>query len=309
MKKNHRRNFLKNLSLSSLAIGFLPSFLVPKKLKANGACNETTDDAYGQGPFYTSNAPTLTNGQLASLSEIGTRIIISGRVLNLDCSQAIPNTEIDIWHANDAGSYDNNGYNLRGKVISNNQGYYIFETIRPGLYLNGSTYRPSHIHFKITPPGFNPLITQLYFQGDPYISNDFAASMNSGQYDASSRIIPLNTGVNGVLEGVWDIVIDGNGVSTKINELHLDKGIIYKTTPNPFSDEIKIKFGVFKKAKIKLEVIDLKGKNVAIIEEKNLIPDKYEVIWKGGKKIKSGHYFIIMKANDLQIHYKKVVKK
>jgi len=309
MKKNHRRNFLKNLSLSSLAIGLLPSFLVPKKLKANGACNETTEDAYGQGPFYTSNAPTLINGQLASLSEIGTRIIISGRVLNLDCSQAIPNTEIDIWHANDAGSYDNNGYNLRGKVFSNNQGYYLFETIRPGLYLNGSTYRPSHIHFKITPPGFNPLITQLYFQGDPYISNDFAASMNSGQYDASSRIIPLNTGVNGVLEGVWDIVIDGNGVSTKINDLHLDKGVIYKITPNPFSDEIKIKFGVFKKAKIKLEVIDLKGNNVAIIEEKNLIPDKYEVTWRVRKKIKSGHYFIIMKANDLQIHYKKVIKK
>ena len=309
MKKNHRRNFLKNLSLSSLAVGFLPSFLVPKKLKANGACNETTEDAYGQGPFYTSNAPSLTNGQLASLSEMGTRIIISGRVLNLDCSQAIPNTEIDIWHANDAGSYDNNGYNLRGKVFSNNQGYYIFETIRPGLYLNGSTYRPSHIHFKITPPGFNPLITQLYFQGDPYISNDFAASMNSGQYDASSRIIPLNTSANGVLEGVWDIVVDGNGVSTKINDLHLDKGVIYKITPNPFSDEIKIKFGVFKKAKIKLEVIDLKGKNVAIIEEKNLIPDKYEVSWRVRKKIKSGHYFIIMKVNDLQIHYKKVVKK
>ena len=309
MKKNHRRKFLKNLSLSSLVIGLLPSFLVPKKLKANGTCDETTEDAYGQGPFYTSNAPSLTNGQLASLSEIGTRIIISGRVLNLDCSEAIPNTEIDIWHANDAGSYDNNGYNLRGKVFSNNLGYYIFETIRPGLYLNGSTYRPSHIHFKITPPGFNALITQLYFQGDPYISNDFAASMNSGQYDASLRIIPLNTNANGVLEGVWDIVIDGNGVSTKINDIHLDRGAIYKITPNPFSDELKIKFGVFKKAKIKIEVIDVKGNNIAVIEEKNLTPEKYEVIWKVEKKIKSGHYFIIMKSNDLQIHYKKVVKK
>ena len=103
---------------------------------------------------------------------MGTRLIISGQVYNLECSEIIPNAEIDIWHANDSGSYDNYGFNLRGKTYSNAQGFYIFETIKPGLYLNGSTYRPSHIHFKITPPGFNTLITQLYFEGDPYIPTD-----------------------------------------------------------------------------------------------------------------------------------------
>ena len=85
--------------------------------------------------------------------------------------------------------------------------FYIFETIKPGLYLNGSSYRPSHIHFKITPPGFNALITQLYFQGDPYIPTDAAASVNSGSFDATHRIIPLVTNINGDLEGTWDIII------------------------------------------------------------------------------------------------------
>ena len=109
----------------------------PKKLKANGACNETTEDAYGQGPFYTSNAPTLTNGQLASLSEIGTRIIISGRVLNLDCSQAIPNTEIDIWHANEDGDYDlSEGERLYyNYAITDIDGTFSIQTILPGAYL------------------------------------------------------------------------------------------------------------------------------------------------------------------------------
>ena len=81
------------------------------------------------------------------------------------------------------------------------------------MYLNGSTFRPSHIHFKITPPGFNTLITQLYFQGDPYLSTDAAASITSGSFDATNRIIPLVTNSNGDLEGTWDIVIDGNGSS------------------------------------------------------------------------------------------------
>ena len=59
-------------------------------------CNQSTEDAYGQGPFYTANAPTIQNNQLADINEVGTRIIISGQVFNLECSEVIPNTEIDL---------------------------------------------------------------------------------------------------------------------------------------------------------------------------------------------------------------------
>ena len=44
--------------------------------------------------------------------------------------QSCSNTEIDIWHANDAGEYDNIGYNLRGKTITNSQGFYVFSIKR-----------------------------------------------------------------------------------------------------------------------------------------------------------------------------------
>ena len=310
-KKDNRRQFLKNTSLSLLSVAAFPIVLKStNSISRNDSsitCPQSTEDAYGQGPFYTVNAPTISNNQLADINEPGVKIIISGRVYNIECSEVIPNTEIDIWHANDAGEYDNLGYNLRGKTFTNNQGFYVFESIKPGLYLNGATYRPSHIHFKITPPGFDTLITQLYFQGDPYIASDAAASINSGVFDATHRIIPLNVNSNGDLEGTWDIIINGDGVPVS-NNIHLDKGIIYSANPNPFSDYVEINYGVFQKSKVSISVCDINGQIVARLDDKILSPEKYSVIWKPQKKIAKGHYFITININDLQVHYLKIIR-
>ncbi|MAO34138.1 MAG: hypothetical protein CMD03_05205 [Flavobacteriales bacterium] len=315
-KKNKRRQFLKNTSLSLLTATVFPTIIKAEnaddslmKKDSTSTCNQSTEDAYGQGPFYSSNAPTIQNNQLADINEIGTRIIISGQVYNLECSEVIPNTEIDIWHANHAGEYDNIGYNLRGKTTTNSQGFYIFESIKPGLYLNGSNYRPSHIHFKITPPGFSTLITQLYFQGDPYIPNDTAASVSSGPFDATNRIIPLFTNSNGDLEGTWNIVIDGNGVPLGTNNIHLDKGIIYNASPNPFINHIEINYGVFTKSKVVIAVYNIRGEIVANLDERVLDPEKYSVSWRPHSNLPKGHYFISIIINDLQVHYLKVIRK
>ena len=310
-KKDSRRQFLRNTSLAALSFGILPVIAkTTASIKPNSPilCDESTEDAYGQGPFYTANAPSIQNNMLADSNEIGTRLILSGQVYNLECSEVIPNTEIDIWHANDDGDYDNSGYNLRGKTTTNSQGFYVFETIKPGLYLNGATYRPSHFHFKITPPNFPTLITQLYFAGDPYIASDAAASITSGTYDATNRIIPLTTNSNGDLEGSWDIVINGDGVSVGSNNIHLDKGILYSASPNPFNDRVEIKYGVFQQAKVSVFVYDIQGRIVAQLDEQQLSPEKYNITWEPESKLPNGHYFIALKINELQVHYLKVIK-
>ncbi len=312
-KENSRRQFLKNTSLAALSLGILPSIAKavskpsPDGNESFKVCDETTRDAYGQGPFYTAGAPTIQSNQLATPTEPGTKLTISGRIYDLGCLTVIPNTTLDIWHANDNGAYDNSGFTLRGKTTSNSQGYYVFETIKPGLYLNGPTYRPSHIHFKITPPGFSTLTTQLYFAGDPYIPTDHAASMTSGTFDATDRIIPLTNNA-GNLEGVWDIVIDGNGVVLGASDLHLDKGMLYKAGPNPFTNQIKIEYGVFTNSKVSLSVYNLEGKLVATLEERTLQAEKYEAIWEPDPLLSDGHYFIALKVNDLQVHYLKIIK-
>ena len=307
--KNSRRQFLRNVSLTALSAGMLPTLL-----KANNrldsqdtiACNPTTLDAYGQGPYYKANAPAIINNQLASQSEPGTRLIISGSVQTLNCSAVIPNTIIDVWHANDAAQYDSAGFNLRGIAYSNIAGFYLFETILPGKYLNGSQYRPRHLHFIITPPGFPTMITQLYFEGDTSIPADFAASQTSGTYDATHRIIPIILNAQGQYEGTWDIVVDGSGVG--VADIHSDKGIIYSASPNPFTDSLEINYGIFQSAKVSISIVDLKGSLVAILDEKNLDPQKYKATWNPNTDISKGVYWVTLKMNDLQVHYLKIIK-
>ncbi len=312
--KKNRRQFLKNTSLSALGITLLPQIGTAKpKPKPKGKqelqeCDATTLDYYGEGPFYTENPPSLTDGRLASIYEPGEPLIISGRVFNLDCSEYIPNTVIDLWHADDDGAYDNEGYNLRGKITTNDQGFYVFETIKPGHYRNGSQFRPAHIHVKVTPPGFDTITTQIYFEGDPYIEVDAAASITNGNYDASHRIIPLSKNAEGKWEGTWDIVVNGEGIPTGLQDIHLDKGMIYEVNPNPFTDSLHIRYGVFRPSKVSLLVYDIQGKLVANLEENTLTPEKYEAIWQPSPYLPDGHYFVALKINDLQVHYLKVIK-
>ncbi len=311
--KKSRRQFLRNTSLASLALGVTPIVSNANPLKANLseeaiACIKTTLDFYGQGPFYTANPPMMQNGILADSNATGERMIISGRIYNLDCSQYIGNAEVDVWHADHDGAYDNVGFNFRGKTTSNEQGFYMFETIKPGKYLNGSIFRPSHIHFKITAPGYPTLTTQLYFEGDTDIPGDAAASITSGEYDAQARIIPLTLNNEGVLEGTWDIVINGDGTAVGVNDIHLDKGIIYRIEPNPFSDTINIRYGVYKKAKVSLLVFDKLGRQVAVLEERTLSADQYDASWTPDSNLPNGHYFIVLKINDLQVNYQKIIR-
>jgi protocatechuate 3,4-dioxygenase beta subunit len=82
-------------------------------------------------------------------------------------------------------------FDLRGKVVADENGKYSFSTVIPGHYsLNGDDqppYRPEHIHAVVSAPGdkygavqagdryqiavdkgnkFNVLVTQLYFKND-----------------------------------------------------------------------------------------------------------------------------------------------
>jgi len=131
-------------------------------------CDETLENI--EGPYYRAGAPTrsvLVNGATP-----GVHLSLSGLVRAVGSCLPLAGATVDLWQADSAAVYDSTGYNFRGKVITDANGAYAFETIIPGHYLNGAQYRPAHIHMKVSAPGFPLLTTQLYFVGDPYNAID-----------------------------------------------------------------------------------------------------------------------------------------
>ncbi len=147
--------------------------------KAAAQCELSTPDILG--PFHVANAPV--RAVLASPDEPGERLFISGHIFASDCTGPVASAIVDVWHATDAGCYSvleacpgEDPYNCRGQMITDSSGAFAFETILPGRYLNGATFRPRHLHVIISPLDGPALTTQIYFEGDPYIDDDRWAS-------------------------------------------------------------------------------------------------------------------------------------
>lgn len=195
----NRRDFLNQLftiiSLSPLAAACKTESILTTTPDPD--CSTTTDDILG--PFYRKNAPNRI--ELNVQNKEGEKLSIQGTVYTNDCTTPLSNAKVEIWHASHHGEYDNetDNFEFRGTVYSNEEGKYEFSTILPGRYLNGNTYRPSHIHFKVTATDHKELVTQLYFEGDPYISSDPWASDQS----ANNRVIPLTNN-----NGIFDISLE-----------------------------------------------------------------------------------------------------
>jgi len=115
-----------------------------------------------------------------------------------------------VWHADANGHYDNDGssplkpgkYRLRGRMRSMGDGRYAYNTVQPANYQvdgNPSQWRAKHIHYKISATGFEPLTTQLFFEGDPRNETDPLVE--------KSLVIPLKPHPIRGLMGEFDIVL------------------------------------------------------------------------------------------------------
>ncbi len=175
---------------------FLASLLLLPVARLFGKSNELAKVCKTQrdveGPYYKSGAPLKT-----VIETDGEPLTISGTVFKSDdCATPVANAIVDIWHCDSHGSYDSKGFKCRGMVKSDRQGKYTFKTIYPPNY--GS--RPRHIHFIVRAEGFKELTSQIYFQGDPNLQNDFARNAEA------TRILAI-TKINGEQQGQFDIYI------------------------------------------------------------------------------------------------------
>ena len=137
------------------------------------------------GPFY----PLKTLGPNTDLTKVpgrpgraeGLVLNVMGQVLNLK-GEPVRNARVEIWQANTHGRYthpsDHNTApldpNFEGSAIltTDHDGRYRFKTIKPAAYPAGpNRMRPAHIHFQVSGRQ-DRLVTQMYFEGDPYLEAD-----------------------------------------------------------------------------------------------------------------------------------------
>ncbi|HEX8492049.1 MAG TPA: hypothetical protein VF658_04350 [Pyrinomonadaceae bacterium] len=117
------------------------------------------------GPFYKKGAPRTE--KLKGPNDSGTPLTVSGRIVNTN-GQSLAGANVEVFHADNSGQYDMEGFRFRGQVLSGAGGEYKFETIVPGGYGG----RPQHIHYVISAPGHRQLVTQLYFANDPFFGGN-----------------------------------------------------------------------------------------------------------------------------------------
>ena len=193
-----RRSFIRNTTFSVVAVS-TSGFIRFDGNRYVGDCETTTDML---GPFYRPNSPVRNN--LVVKGDAGDLIELSGTIKHNDCKTPYKKAKIELWHCSRKGVYDNasDEYRYRGTTYSDEDGHYFFNTILPVPYdIGGGNKRPAHFHLMITAAGYQPFVTQLYFTGDQYITQDPLASSPS----AKKRILDIQTLNNGTKKISYDV--------------------------------------------------------------------------------------------------------
>ena len=152
------------------------------------------------GPFYRAGAPFRESGaSTASDDTPGERVRISGRVYDFANNTPIKGAILDTWQAATNGLYENQDenqpdYNLRGRFRTDEKGTFELIELMPTAYpvptdgpvgellraAKRPPDRPAHIHFIVSAPGYETLVTQIFVKGDKQVDEDvvFTASKN-----------------------------------------------------------------------------------------------------------------------------------
>jgi catechol 1,2-dioxygenase len=148
------------------------------------------------GPYYLPDQqrlPSVTSLPMRP-DESGTPLVVAGQVRDT-AGSPVAGAELDLWQADEEGYYsgfapDIPDGNLRGVIVTDDQGRFEITTVRPAPYqipTDGPTgslcvaagwepWRPAHLHLLVRAPGHRQITTQLYFQGGEWLDADIAGA-------------------------------------------------------------------------------------------------------------------------------------
>lgn len=161
--------------------------------RPNGATENTVF-----GPFHVANAPLREMGETITFDGKGESCLFQGVVRDLE-GTPIAGAMIDVWSDNAEGFYDvqqpgiQPQWNNRGRFVTKADGAYSFIGIKPVSYpipddgpvgdllaaLDRHPYRPAHVHFLVTAPGYERIVTHIFTADDPYLDSDSVFGVKS----------------------------------------------------------------------------------------------------------------------------------
>jgi len=213
-----RRTFIKNSSLMVVSTSAFGSIHWNGK-NFVGDSPTTTDIL---GPFYRPGAPKRSN--IIPPNSKGSPMGLNGTIFNENGKTTLNNVLVEIWQCDENEHYDNasDDYLFRGMTKTGSDGKYYFKTIVPVPYKanpnNEASWRPAHIHMRVSVADQQDLITQIYFKGDKYVDTDTWASSPK----AINRILKIVKNPDGGNEVTFDVVMN--------KEFPLDKEVYRKIT-------------------------------------------------------------------------------
>jgi protocatechuate 3,4-dioxygenase beta subunit len=200
------------------------------RIKLPHTITEVTGPRFDPARF--GDIPDMTK-TLSGGSAMGERIIVHGTITDED-GRPVPNTIVEIWQANAAGRYNHPGdehdapldpeFMGKGRVFTDENGYYRFVTVKPGAYpwMNHyNAWRPNHIHYSYFGPGFaSRLITQMYFPGDPLLEIDPIYQCIADEAARKRLVSSFDLSItepNWALGYRFDVVLRGRGATPMEN--------------------------------------------------------------------------------------------
>jgi hydroxyquinol 1,2-dioxygenase len=142
------------------------------------------------GPFHVEGAPHYEHGDDISHGAKGEPCYVRGRVRALD-GTPIGGAKVQVWQSDADGLYDVQRagapeHRARGILASAADGSFHFKSIVAEAYpiphdgpvgrllrsLGRHPWRPAHLHFMITAPGYQRLVTHVFRSGDQYLDSD-----------------------------------------------------------------------------------------------------------------------------------------
>ena len=154
------------------------------------ASDETTETTV-LGPFFVQHAPEYSLGADISSGVEGEPLLISGSVSDSH-GKPLPGATVDIWHSDSDGYYDVqrpeaiDDLAMRGRFHADQSGRFWCWSIKPAAYpiphdgpvgqmldaQGRHPWRPAHVHFLITAPGYEKLVTHIFAADDRYLDSD-----------------------------------------------------------------------------------------------------------------------------------------